>query len=131
MFWPSLSPRLLLAHMGALFRRGCSGARGKSQRCITIRDLTVNASRREASLKERLLDLTSTEFDLLWYLARKAGFVVSRDDLYREVFHSEYNGVDRSIDVYISRIRQKLGDDPARPYYLKTVRGEGYLLTQG
>jgi two-component system response regulator RstA len=58
-----------------------------------------------------------------------AGTVVSRDDLSQVLYNTEYNGIDRSIDVYISRIRQKLGDDPCDPVYLKTVRGAGYLFT--
>ena len=56
---------------------------------------------------------------------------MSRQDLYQQIFHYDYDGIDRSIDVYISRLRQKLGDDPASPHYIKTVRGVGYLLAGG
>jgi DNA-binding response OmpR family regulator len=55
--------------------------------------------------------------------------VVSRNELNQVLYRTEYNGIDRSIDVYISRIRHKLGDDPGEPVYLKTVRGVGYLFT--
>ena len=66
--------------------------------------------------------------DLLRYLVENAGKVVSRQDLYRAIFNYDYDGLDRSIDVYISRLRHKLGDDPSAPHYIKTVRGVGYLL---
>ena len=62
------------------------------------------------------------------YLARHRGQVVSRQDLYQAIYHHDYDGLDRSIDVYISRLRHKLGNDPAAPHYLKTVRGAGYLM---
>jgi two-component system response regulator RstA len=54
--------------------------------------------------------------------------VLSRDQIYEALFGLEYNGVDRSVDIYISRLRSKLGEDPSRPQLLKTVRGVGYLL---
>lgn len=126
-----VSTRLLLAKINALLRRRPVNGKGKPYRSITVGNLTIDASRREAILNEKILDLTTIQFDLLWYLARNAGYVVSRDDLYRDLFHSEYNGLDRSIDVYISRLRQKIGDDPQRPSFLKTVRGQGYLFAEG
>jgi DNA-binding response OmpR family regulator len=75
------------------------------------------------------MHLTSIQFDLLLYLVNHSGTVISRNDLYQLLYGSDYNGIDRSIDVYISRIRQKLRDDPSNPVYLKTVRGVGYLFT--
>ena len=91
-------------------------------------DLVCDPSRREIRLAGTLLTLTTTEFDLLRYLAERAGRVVAREDLYRDVSGTEYDGLDRSIDVHVSRLRQKLGDDPRQPRWLKTVRGVGYLL---
>lgn len=125
-----VSTRLLLARINALLRRWVSRSKDVQGRCITIRDLKVSASRREACLNGKILDLTTIQFDLLWCLVSNAGYVVSRDDLYKDLFNSEYNGLDRSIDVYISRLRQKIGDDPAKPFYLKTVRGQGYLFAE-
>jgi DNA-binding response OmpR family regulator len=123
------SERLLHARLRSNLRKGRPGA--LRQQCITINDLTVHAGRREAILKGEPLELTTLLFDLLWFLVRNAGSVVTRGDLGRHVFDARYKGVDRSIDVYISRLRQKLEDDPARPSYLKTVRGEGYLFVSG
>ena len=124
------SDHLLLVKIHALFRRKDCRKVYDQSRSISIGDLTVDTSRREAFLDGSFLDLTRHQFDLLWYLVEHAGIVVTRDNLYRDVFNLEYDGVDRSIDVYISRLRQKLGDDPVRPSYLKTVRGLGYLFAR-
>jgi DNA-binding response OmpR family regulator len=123
--------RLLNARLRSHLRRGRGGWAGRPQRSISIGDLTVHAGRREVLLKGRPLELTTLMFDLLLFLVRNAGSVVTRDDLCRSVFAAQYNGVDRSIDVYISRLRSKIEDNPARPSYLKTVRGEGYLFVSG
>ncbi|HPR56612.1 MAG TPA: response regulator transcription factor [Deltaproteobacteria bacterium] len=121
-------PRFVMARIDASLR-GLRRIRHHGRnRCITVGDLKVDASRREAFMKDNPLELTTIQFDLLWYLAENAGVVVTRDNLCRVLFDAEYNGVDRSVDVYISRIRHKMGDDPANPSYLKTVRGVGYLL---
>jgi len=124
-----VSARLLLARIGALFRRS-HNARVPEPRSITVGKLRVNASRCEAFINNSPLALTTLQFDMLWLLMKNAGAVVTRDDICRALFDKEYNGVDRSIDVYISRLRHKIGDDPANPYYLKTVRGEGYLFAR-
>ena len=121
-----VKPRVLLARIRALLRRAQTAAPDVPR--ATVGALTVDATRREATLGDRAVDLTTVEFDLLWYLASRAGEVVSRQDLYRAIFNYDYDGLDRSVDVYISRLRQKLGDDPAMPHYIKTVRGVGYLL---
>ena len=124
-----VSTRLLLARIGSLFKRA-HRTRVLEPSSITVGKLRVNASRREASMNNSPLALTTLQFDMLWFLMKNAGVVVTRDDICRALFDKEYNGVDRSIDVYISRLRQKIGDDPANPYYLKTVRGEGYLFAR-
>ena len=75
------------------------------------------------------VDLTTFEFDLLWYLVNRVGEVVSRQDIYQALFHYDYDGLDRSVDVYISRLRQKLDGDGQTSVPIKTVRGVGYLLS--
>jgi two-component system OmpR family response regulator/two-component system response regulator RstA len=92
--------------------------------------LTVDSARREAFLKGALIDLTSAEFDLLWLLASHAGNVLSRDDLLQELRGIGFDGLDRSIDARISRLRKKLNDDPDNPTRIKTVRGKGYLFSK-
>jgi len=125
----TISPHLLIARLNAMLRRAAAHTRGNLRSsCITIGDLRIDASRREAFLKDRSLHLTSIQFDLLWYLMQNAGVTVTRDNLCRVLFDVEYNGIDRAIDVYISRIRRKLNDNPRHPAYIKTVRGVGYLF---
>ena len=88
--------------------------------------VTVDANQREVFVAGQAAQLSTFEFQLIWYLAQHSGCVVARDEIYRELRNSTYNGYDRSIDVYVSRIRQKIGDDSTSPKFLKTVRGVGY-----
>ena len=74
------------------------------------------------------LDLTTAEFELLQFLAENAGRTVSRDDIYQHIHGMRFDGLDRSIDLRISRLRKKVGDDPAKPKRIKSVRGVGYIL---
>lgn len=121
-----VSPRVLLAHMRALLRRYTQTASNQSK--ISVGDLDVNAGRREARFKGLVLNLTSSEFDLLEYLASHAGEIVSRSQLYEELRGVKYDGLDRSIDLRVSRLRAKIEDHPSRPKLIKSVRGVGYLL---
>ncbi len=117
----------ILAKIRALLRRSHELKNHNSQK-IQLGDLVIDAERREVLARDEVVDLTTREFDVLWCLAQNTRKVLSRDDIHRQIYNSEYNGFDRSIDIYISRIRQKIGDDPTHPRYLKTVRGTGYLL---
>ena len=135
-----IKPRLLLARIRALLRRARMEPEARVQEKVSIGSLTVDASRREATVEDVEVDLTTTEFDLLWYLTThagevvsrqdiyQAGEVVSRQDIYQALFQYDYDGLDRSVDVYISRLRNRLGDQPTSPHYIKTVRGVGYLM---
>lgn len=93
-------------------------------------DLTIRWARREAYLKKRRLPLNTVQFEMLAYLARHAGEIVTRDDLFRTLFRREFNGLDRTIDIHISRLRKALKDSPRKTAFLKTVRGQGYLFFQ-
>ena len=77
-----------------------------------------------------LLPLTPIEFDVLWLLARRAGEVVSRDELYQQVRGVPFDGLDRGMDVHVSRLRQKLQAGGLETTILKSVRGLGYLLVK-
>jgi two-component system response regulator RstA len=121
-------PRVLLARVRALLRRAHQGPGEEGPSRLELGGLVVDAGRREVRLEGRLVELTTVEFDLLWYLARHAGRIVSRQDLYQAIYNLDYDGLDRGIDMYVSRLRQKLGDETAAPHYIKTVRGVGYLL---
>ena len=116
-------PRVLLAHVRSLLRRGTPVATGK------IRDLGrlhVDPETRRVRLDGELVDLTTAEFDLLWALVERAGEVIERDDLYQRVRGIAWDGVDRSIDLRVSRLRRKLKDESQE--LIKSIRGTGYLL---
>jgi DNA-binding response OmpR family regulator len=121
------SPRELLARIRALVRRA-RGQAGPALRSVRVGDLLVDPAARRASLAGKDLGLTSYEFDLLRALAERAGRVLSREQLMELARGSAEEAFDRSIDVHVSHLRQKLGDDPKRPRLLKTVRGAGYVL---
>ena len=89
-----------------------------------------HAFKQFCDLGSEAIDLTTAEFDLLWLLARHAGSILSRDDLLQELRGIGFDGLDRSIDARISRLRRKLGDDPENPSRIKTVRGKGYLFSK-
>ena len=128
-------PRLLLARIKAVLRRfqttmDPAAEQTAGNPVLRVGSLTINASSRQVLLRDSDIALTSAEFDLLRLLAESAGEVVSRDDVLQRVRGLEYDGLDRSIDRRISRLRKKLGDDPADPKRIKTVRGKGYVLCE-
>ena len=125
-----ISPALLAARIDAHLRRtGGSNGRG-NEHCVQVGDLLLDAGRRAVSMAGHPVDLTTMQFELLWYLAKRSGRVVDRDELHSALYRRPYNGFDRMLDVYVSRIRKKIGDDPANPEILKTVRGVGYLFVR-
>ncbi len=131
-------PRVLLARIHALLRRLKDVAPPQNpneqdpdaQSRVTFANLVVDNSMREAWLNEQTIDLTSAEFDLLWLLSSNAGRVLSREEIFTALRGIEYDGQDRSIDVRVSRIRPKIGDDPLQPKRIKTVRSKGYLFVK-
>lgn len=114
---------LIAASVKALLRRFANVSR---QLLLTFDNLIIDATRREITVEKRKVNLSSVEFEVIWLLARKSGTVVTRSEIYKELYKETYNGYDRNIDLYVSRIRKKIGDDPGNPMYLKTVRGIGY-----
>ncbi|WP_040070107.1 response regulator [Pseudomonas batumici] len=123
-------PRLLLARIRALLRRGEApqGGTGEKVRRLRFGPLVVDNALREAWLSEVGIELTSAEFDLLWLLVANAGRILSREEIFTALRGIGYDGQDRSIDVRISRIRPKIGDDPEHPRLIKTIRSKGYLF---
>jgi two-component system response regulator RstA len=119
------SPRELLARVRALVRRS-RGQAGPAQRTVLVGDLELDPAARVAKLAGRSLDLTGYEFSLLYALAERAGRVLSREQLMELARGNAEDAFDRSIDVHVSRLRQKLGDDSRKPRRIKTIRGVGY-----
>ncbi len=119
------SPRELLARLRAVLRRARPEVMSEQ---LTTGDLTVDVPSRVATLKGAPVELTGIEFDILVALVRRAGRVVPRDALLSEAGRSDVIVGERTVDVHISHLRQKLNDDP--PRLIKTVRGVGYVLTK-
>ncbi|HKA91468.1 MAG TPA: response regulator transcription factor [Haliangiales bacterium] len=122
------SARELLARIRAVVRRA-TGRAGPATDIIRVGDLALDPGARRATLQGHELALTSYEFSLLYALASRAGRVLSREQIIELAGRNPEESFDRSIDVHISRLRQKLGDNPRHPRVLKTVRGVGYILT--
>ena len=119
------SPRELLARLRAVLRRSRPEVMSEQ---LNTGDITVDVPARLATLKGAPIDLTGIEFDILVALVRRAGRVVPRDALLSEAGRSDVIVGERTVDVHISHLRQKLNDDP--PRLIKTVRGVGYVLTK-
>lgn len=124
-----VKPRVLLARIRALLRRvEADQEKEPRQQRLEFGNLVIDNSAREVLLEGQSVELTSAEYDLLWLLASNAGTVLSRETIFETLRGIQYDGQDRSIDVRISRIRPKVGDDPDNPRRIKTVRSRGYLF---
>jgi DNA-binding response OmpR family regulator len=124
-----VDPMVLLARTRALLRRveesSPPAARGGD---IVLGTLHISPTAQEVTLDNKPVQLTTHEFELLLLLARHAGTVLSRDDMFHHLRGIDYDGTDRSIDGRISKLRKKLGDSATEPMRIKTVWGKGYLL---
>jgi len=95
---------------------------------IQLGSLCIDACNRRVIIDQQDLDLTSGEFDLLLYLVQNAGKVLSRDKMCTDLRGVEYDGIDRSIDIRVSRLRKKLNDESRNARMIKSIRGVGYLF---
>ena len=126
----TFSTRELLARLRAVTRRSArpAPASEESSAEIVIGRLRVRPDSRSAIMDDQALVLTPVEFELLLSLARAKGRVKTRERLLEEIRDREYEVFDRSIDVHISLLRKKLGDDAKAPRFIRTVRAAGYML---
>ncbi len=120
------NPRELLARVGAVLRR--TQAVPEADTRLEAAGIVVDPARREATVDGERLVLTTTEFDILRALVAAAGRVIPRERLMAEARGEEWGAYERSVDVHISHLRRKLGDDPRKPARIKTIRGVGYLV---
>ncbi|MGN6082049.1 winged helix-turn-helix domain-containing protein [Trinickia sp.] len=128
-----VEPRVLLARVKAQLRRtpGRGGDGHDQPDSYRFGKFQISRATRAVVLPDGTTpELTSAEFDLLWALVRNAGEVANRDDLLRELRGIGFDGLDRTVDGCISRLRRKLGDDAANPQRIKTVRGKGYQFSK-
>lgn len=95
---------------------------------VTVGDLVIDPAARTATLAGRALELSAREFDLLRYLAERAGTVVTKRELLAEVWRQPYGGSDKTVDVHLTWLRRKLGETATEPRFLRTVRGVGILF---
>jgi DNA-binding response OmpR family regulator len=121
-------PRELVARLQAVLRRGAGTEAGETTR---VGPLEIQWAARTTRLEGHPLELTSAEFELLGLLVRNRGRVLTRERILEATRGLDWESYDRSIDVLVSRLRQKLRDDPRRPVFIKTVRGIGYRFIGG
>lgn len=130
-----VQPRILLARIRTLLRRvqlpqvvtGSSVTEQKSKG-FNFDRLKIDPSAREVTLDNQVIELSTQEYELLYLLASNAGEVLSRDQIFEAMSGIEYDGLDRSVDIRISRLRKLLEINSDKPSGIKTVRGQGYLF---
>jgi DNA-binding response OmpR family regulator len=120
------SAREVVARIRAVLRRSSGAQRAESGGAVEIGELRLDADRRSAALAGEELDLTRREFELLELLMREAGTVVTRERLIDEVWDVNWFGSTKTLDVHVSSLRRKLGEDSAAPRFIHTVRGVGF-----
>lgn len=123
-----VEPHVLLARINMLMRRKKHSEK-MSVEHLKFGQLDIHKASRQVSLSSKPIELTSHEFELLWLLASNAGEPQSREYIHKQMIDREYDGLDRSVDVRVSRLRKKLGDCTKNPYRIITVWGKGYLFS--
>lgn len=121
-----VDPHVLLARINLMLRKSVKSTTGVSH--LRFGKLEIHKHDRLVTLNADNIELTSHEFELLWLLAEQAGTPLNREHIHREMIGREYDGLDRTVDVRISKLRKKLGDNVNKPIRLKTVWGKGYML---
>lgn len=123
------SPKEVIARIKAILRR-TNRLKLVDDQPLKVGDLVICPEKYEVILEGKLLNFTRKEFELLHYLARHVGKVISRKDLLAEVWNYDFSGGTRIVDVHISRVREKIEVNTKRPVYIKTKRGLGYKLEE-
>ncbi len=121
------SPRELLARLRALIRRAQPASASDA---LLVGELSIDVGGRVVTMAGHPIELTGVEFDILVTLAKRAGRVVAREGLLAAAGRDDVTVSERTVDVHVSHLRQKLGDDSRAPVLIKTVRGVGYVLTK-
>ena len=124
-----LRPHILLSHIEALLRRESRSKRNDNELHHTGR-LTIDTLKRQVKCNDEEVILTGAEYEMLEYLAKQAGTIVSRDECYRALKGIEFDGLDRALDMRLSSLRKKIKDDIAPYKIIKTIRCKGYLFVK-
>ncbi|WP_186578404.1 response regulator transcription factor [Aquibacillus kalidii] len=122
------SPKEVVARIKAILRRTNKRENILDKSIIKISELTIYPDQYEASIKDQTLSFTRKEFELLLYLAKHKGKVLSRDQLLSAVWNYDFVGDTRIVDVHVSHLREKIEPDTKHPVYIKTIRGLGYKM---
>jgi two-component system, OmpR family, response regulator len=122
-----VDPRVLMARINALLRRSRSHPRFEGKN-LRFGGLVINSAARSVVLNGQPITLSSSEFELLAHLAAHAGEIQSRETLFQQLYKREYDGIERMLDVRISHLRKKLGDEAESSERIKTIWGQGYLF---
>ncbi len=124
------SPKEVVARIKAILRRSKTRESSEDQPFIKISDLLIYPQQYEATIKGDALSFTRKEFELLHYLAKHKGKVLSRDQLLSAVWNYDFVGDTRIVDVHVSHLREKIEPDTKHPVYIKTIRGLGYKMEE-
>jgi DNA-binding response OmpR family regulator len=120
------SPRELIARVNAILRR--TGEKSLTKKVLKFGELEIDTERYAVSIKGETIKLSATEYKLLLFLAERKGKVFSRNQLLDAIWRDEAFVEPRTVDVHIRRLRSQIEEDPARPKYIKTMRGIGYFF---
>lgn len=118
-------PRELVARIQTILRRSSKDTNGAIKR---IGEITIDFNKHHVQLKGKSVDLTTAEYEILKLFINRPGIVLSRNQILDHLWDIEWDVYNRSVDVLISRLRQKMGDDPRNPQFIKTVWGSGYMF---
>lgn len=126
------SPREVVARMKAIFRRykqSESSANSRNdEEMIAVGEIEIYPEKYEVLIRGELIELTPKEFELLLYLARRTGWILSREQLLNAIWNYDFAGETRIVDVHVSHLREKIEEDTKKPEYIITARGFGYKL---
>lgn len=129
------SPREVLARMKAIFRRAknqpaASEETANQDEVIIVGDIEIYPEKYEVNVRKEPIELTPKEFELLLYLARRTGRILSREQLLNAIWNYDFAGETRIVDVHISHLREKIEKNTKKPEYIITARGFGYKLEE-
>jgi DNA-binding response OmpR family regulator len=122
-----IEPKVLMARINALLRRSKARA-GVDNKTLRFGRLIINTAARSVSLAGQPIALSAGEFELLTYLAAHAGEIQSRETIFQRLYRRDYDGLDRMLDIRISHLRKKLGEETDSSERIKTIWGQGYLF---
>lgn len=116
-----IRPRVLISRLKALLRRSTTDSNDENEDIIQFGDFVINKQNVSVNIGDKTLDLAKKEFELLYLLASKPGRVFTREEIFNKIWGTEVIVGNRTIDVHIRKVREKIGED-----YIKTVKGIGY-----